>query len=224
MDPFQVFYCIFDIIISNCEGFIIFFLFLFTHLQVRDHLTLSGLQLIPMKVANVTVLNIKSKSKLGLKVSNIFKQRPTFCCRSFYLNESEYLSYFLLNNCNCFLNAKFIGNEYSMQFAFTWSRYIFRNSMFVKKKWVKPHEIWLFLRKTSKFNAVVWQKVGRSWRIYAWYLSGRMAVGHPIQNTCAIIVYISSGGHVNTHLQKLAQQKILKLWCAPTRYKCIRGR
>lgn len=32
-----------------------------------------------------------------------------------------------------FFNAKFIGNEYSMQFAFTWSRYVFRNSMFVKK-------------------------------------------------------------------------------------------
>lgn len=167
----------------------IFFRFLFTHLQVRDHLTLSGLQLIPMKVANVTVLNIKSKSKLGLKVSNMFKQRPTFCCRSFYLNESKYLSYFLLDNCNCFLNAKFIGNEYSMQFAFTWSLYIFRNSIFVKKKWVKPHEIWLFLRKTSKFNADVWQNVGRSWRIYAWYLSGRMVVGHPIQNTCHYCVH-----------------------------------
>lgn len=190
---------------------------------MRDHLTLSGLQLIPMKVANVTVLNIKSKSKLGLKVSDMFKQRPTFCCRSFYLNESKYLSYFLLDNCNCFLNAKFIGNEYSMQFAFTWSLYIFRNSIFVQKNGLNRTKFGCFCVKHLNLTLLFGKKLGARGEfmhdicLAVWWLVTQ-------SKTRAIIVYISSGGHVNTHLQKLAQQKILKLWCATTRYKCIRGR
>lgn len=59
-----------------------------------------------------------------------------------------------------FLNAKFIGNEYSMQFAFTWSRYVFRNSMFVKKNGLNRTKFGCFCVKHLNLTLSFGKKLG----------------------------------------------------------------